>query len=264
LPISLADTNKHVEVKQQQQQQPLKKQYTARGEEAMGMSELRKEVARLEARQRALDLAAAAAAGATSGISELPLEADMHNRSAANPFKGGEGGRRGRLGPQSSGPGRGCGPSSTGRGLREGYAITDAGRPRMHAWDAGALQAGKCSEPDGVAETERGPCEAGLPGPAAQAKRAWRGWAGAVGPGHLADLGCEEAQAWVRQMAGQAGSPARLADEVEQLVAWMERASVTGEDLCSMSASDIRDELPGISMAVRKWLKQAIASGQME
>ena len=61
--------------------------------------------------------------------------------------------------------------------------------------------------------------------------------------------------------AGLEGCPARLAAEVGHIVAWMERAAVTGDDLCSMSAADIRDELPGISLAVRKWLRNEVAAG---
>lgn len=39
---------------------------------------------------------------------------------------------------------------------------------------------------------------------------------------------------------------------------WMQRACVTGDDLCGMSGGDIRDELPGVSMAMRKWLKALV------
>ena len=72
------------------------------------------------------------------------------------------------------------------------------------------------------------------------------------------NLNEEEAREWVQSMAEKPGTAGRVLDELPQLLEWMRRAAVTGEDLCGASAADLRDELPNVSLAVRKWLKNTL------
>jgi hypothetical protein len=74
----------------------------------------------------------------------------------------------------------------------------------------------------------------------------------------LAELTAEEARAWVATAARDGQAPQRAAGDVERVLDWMRGAWVTGDDLCGMSGGDMREELPGVSMAVRKWLKQLV------
>ena len=227
----------------------------------MEMRDLHKEVARLAARQKALD-GAAAAAGLATAVSELDIVTEVEEPG------GQKTGRGGGLGPESSaGPGRGRGraPAEGGPPVSASPLMADSGRLSrqaaggrvapldQHGASAWPLsQACEQGGPKAMAEPERAPGEAGADG----CLRAGPGEPGPALPG----LSRLEAQAWMLQMAAHEGCPVRLADEVGEIVAWMERAAVTGEDLCSMSAADFRDELPGVSLAVRKWLKK-VASG---
>jgi len=224
----------------------------------MEMSELHKEVARLEARQRALDAAAAAVRPA----------AGSHTVADVKEWGGLKRGRAGGLSLQSSaGSGRSRGRESAGSGPAEraGPGIQD-----MSNADPGSRQRQAAGGAVAPLDQASAHCASSLPrGQGCQGGKddAAGGAAGAGGPRPegLCGLSRAGAQAWLLQMAAQErrqpSCPARLADEVGHIVAWMERAAVTGDDLCSMSAADIRDELPGISLAVRKWLRNEIAAG---